>query len=113
MGQGTRSGQLTTGSRSPLAYCANITSRVFTFSLLALPAVPKALDHHILHGLETGSEVLTRIEFGFVVRQKFADRCGRCEAQVRIDVHFSHTVADAFLNFFQRHAIGFRNFATA
>ena len=66
----------------------------------------------ITHGGDGFFQVLTRIKLGRVLSQETTDRPGGRQTQVCIDVDLAHTVLDAFLDFFHRHPIGFRNFTT-
>ena len=46
------------------------------------------------------------VEVGGILEGSFADRSSEGEAIVGVDVDLAHAVADAFLDFFDRHAVG-------
>src|SRR5690606_26517035 len=71
----------------------------------------QARDHDILHGGDRGPQPFARVEFGFVFGKEAAHGGGGGQAQVGVDVHLAHAVADAFLDFLDRDAVSFLHFA--
>src|SRR5690606_15725819 len=60
-----------------------------------------------LHRLDGFLQVLARIELLRVFRHELADRTGRGQTQVGVDVDLAHPVPDAFDDLLERHAVGF------
>ena len=70
-----------------------------------------ALLGNSLGGLAGGFEPLAGVKLFGVLGQELSYRAGHGQSNIGVDVDLAHAVLDGFLNFFDRHTVGFLHLA--